>query len=602
MMSNGGSTENLSSSTTTATTTTTTMTTTTKTNTIKINNEYPIISASMQNEMNYLHFFHANNINLLSKLIKANIITFSINDTVTSLIINISTNCIIFEGKNKRFDVYPPILRKNQKLISEFMIFLNTSIKKTPRQPPRPPSKKKQKVTSLFNNNATITNMVIPSAITTTAITTTTNSNNNSVRGNNDDISVYSTAANRSLFTTNDNDIMTTTTSSTTNNTKKKKKRKNRNYNDNNNNTMMMNNNNTNNTFIINNSQPISRIEILNDLIEKSTLRRRKKNLLYKRTMIEDNNNFQPKELSCTLRPYQIDAVKWAVERERQPIYKVNEFYGMKLVPNNITTNEQQQLYYNKFNGMLVNMSTPIQEKEEKHNQNIYNTLRGGILADEMGLGKTIETISLVLLNKAPKEYNTQIVSPSSVERVSRLKQHNGNYSWSHEMECMCGIQHDNGKETGICSTCGIKVHIECQGGHDLWKRSNEQCLVCVSKTEFYINSSATLIICPHAIVSQWEEEIKRHIIIDDDNNNNKSLKIYTYLGVQEETGNHRKHVKKMQKKKMMKGQGDSDNTDNSYNNNNNNNNTISNNENETNEEKPDIFHPRKYSHLFTYV
>jgi len=278
----------------------------------------------------------------------------------------------------------------------------------------------------------------------------------------------------------------------------------------------------------INKDDAISSIEILNNMIEKGTLKRRRfsNNIHNNRKLFQ-----QPKELSCVLRSYQTDAVKWAIEREKEPFHS----------------------YEQQHKNDSVNSTNEDLDNFLKHMQ----TVRGGILADEMGLGKTIETISLVLLNKAPlKDDNTQCITPPSFERISYMKSEN--YNWLHTMECVCGIQiEDETKETDICTLCGIKVHIDCHGGKSLWKRSNNQCLTCVSKSEQKLDCGATLIVCPNAIVSQWEEEIKRHTFVsneegDNNNNNSSKLRIYTYYGVQEESSNYEKEQRIQQRETPM--------------------------------------------------
>ena len=75
-------------------------------------------------------------------------------------------------------------------------------------------------------------------------------------------------------------------------------------------------------------------------------------------------------------------------------------------------------------------------------------------------------------------------------------------------------------------ASCGTQVHLACMGGQDIWQRSNRQCLWCISKCNNPIPIKATLIVCPNAIVSQWEEEIHKHVV-------SGKLNVCIYKGIQ---------------------------------------------------------------------
>ena len=160
--------------------------------------------------------------------------------------------------------------------------------------------------------------------------------------------------------------------------------------------------------------------------------------------------------------------------------------------------------------------------------------LNGGILADEMGLGKTIETISLILLHPrkdfSTDSYGDTIIGQSRriIPKMSWQIRNSIAYNADNSFGCICGDKSKQlqGEATDICSSCGTQVHVACMGGQDIWQRSNRQCLWCISKGNNPTPIKATLIVCPNAIISQWEEEIQKHVVPS-------KLNVCIYKGIQ---------------------------------------------------------------------
>ena len=79
--------------------------------------------------------------------------------------------------------------------------------------------------------------------------------------------------------------------------------------------------------------------------------------------------------------PHQLLGVKWMVERENEP---------------------------------SMGQAVRINEDDIRKNygkMKTVNTVGGGLLADEMGLGKTIQSIALMVHNRAPREEAVKVSS-----------------------------------------------------------------------------------------------------------------------------------------------------------------------------------------------
>lgn len=93
----------------------------------------------------------------------------------------------------------------------------------------------------------------------------------------------------------------------------------------------------------------------------------------------------QPEELNphITLRPYQLRAIEWMIQRENNTSTSI--FHPMWI---ELSSKDGTLFYYSIFSKKISLQKIQV------------NDITGGILGDEMGLGKTLEVIGLILLNE----------------------------------------------------------------------------------------------------------------------------------------------------------------------------------------------------------
>ncbi|KAK6793212.1 hypothetical protein RDI58_006665 [Solanum bulbocastanum] len=154
-----------------------------------------------------------------------------------------------------------------------------------------------------------------------------------------------------------------------------------------------------------------------------------------------------PNTLTCSLRPYQKEALYWMSESEKgagveeasKTLHPCWEAYRIC---------EERKIYVNIFSGEATTEFPTAS-----------NAARGGILADAMGLGKTVMTISLILANLGRG-------SPDDQEIVLED---------TDETECV----------TKRITYTDTEVSKKAKGG--------------------------TLIVCPMALLGQWKDELEAH-------------------------------------------------------------------------------------------
>lgn len=202
----------------------------------------------------------------------------------------------------------------------------------------------------------------------------------------------------------------------------------------------------------------------------------------------------QSPQLVCTLRPYQVRAVRWAMDVER---------YGIKGLTEKIL--ELWREFYhpveigghtfaaNIYTGRVFDPPGPLPQ--------LNVDLRGGILADEMGLGKTVETIALVLSN--PSHLHTFAVDiPIYVDAK-------GIY-YENVVRCFCG-KDTRDVATVKCKCCGGLLHKVCLNNPTKDEIQSFVCPGCLFDTNTKIEVPSTVIVTPGAILSQWVDEIRKH-------------------------------------------------------------------------------------------
>jgi hypothetical protein len=115
----------------------------------------------------------------------------------------------------------------------------------------------------------------------------------------------------------------------------------------------------------------------------------------------------QHRSLLPKLRPYQKDAVRWMIQREKVDDNEDN----LHVLYKEIKTLEGDSLYYNQ-GGCFFTRDRPVAKK----------SFPGGILADEMGLGKTVEVLSLMLCHSRPEVPLPKPLDPIILEDKTKKK------------------------------------------------------------------------------------------------------------------------------------------------------------------------------------
>ncbi|XP_044258765.1 E3 ubiquitin-protein ligase SHPRH [Tribolium madens] len=259
-------------------------------------------------------------------------------------------------------------------------------------------------------------------------------------------------------------------------------------------------------------------------------------------------DDVQDSRLKPQLRPYQADAVRWMLNREKKLDETQDELHPLYSV---IKLKSGREIYFDKYSG-YVDIKKPI----------IDPSSRGGILADEMGLGKTVEVLACILLHpkpdEAPKPPDLQksptvdlinrkrrIVDPKPpqsdsdyVDKPKKLKipdnwvksssKKSEKYialqmwynsvlqsaipkpspsSQEPSLQCICGGSNDEGSVA--CTECGKIQHEACLGFRkEFGPYICPQCWL----NQPQIECKGTLIVSPVSLRTQWCKEICRHI------------------------------------------------------------------------------------------
>ncbi|XP_037475762.1 E3 ubiquitin-protein ligase SHPRH-like isoform X1 [Triticum dicoccoides] len=237
------------------------------------------------------------------------------------------------------------------------------------------------------------------------------------------------------------------------------------------------------------------------------------------------------------LRPYQLRAANWMVQREKgnTTVPSPNEDYvhhAPYCVPIDFIS-KHSRMFYNPFNGNVSLQPEP----SPPH-------VSGGILADEMGLGKTVELLACIFAHRSTFSVDRSVSrTRKEIDLISRQKR--------DRVECICGAASESSAYKGIwvqCDICDAWQHGDCVGyspkkgltfdDDDVLSRNEKGtmksksrrqkrakfsiaetdehyiCAVCLELAEAAqttIFSHATLIVCPSPILAQWHSEITRH-------------------------------------------------------------------------------------------
>ncbi|KAF8680793.1 hypothetical protein HU200_045640 [Digitaria exilis] len=253
-------------------------------------------------------------------------------------------------------------------------------------------------------------------------------------------------------------------------------------------------------------------------------------------------------DLVPQLRPYQLRAAHWMVQREKGNI--LHQEY-VKSAPYCVPiefVHRNSSMFYNPFNGNISLQPEPSPPY-----------VSGGILADEMGLGKTVELLACIFAHR--RQFSTEFSISQNKTEMSQIKRQK-----VERVECICGAASENSAYRGLwvqCDICDAWQHADCVGyapkeeilfddsAEDVPSKNEKNnmkprirrkkkpkcsivdtedkyvCALCLELTEVAqtnIFSHATLIVCPAPILAQWHSEITRHT-------RPGSLKVYVYEG-----------------------------------------------------------------------
>lgn len=217
------------------------------------------------------------------------------------------------------------------------------------------------------------------------------------------------------------------------------------------------------------------------------------------------NEYVQHKNLRPRLTQYQINGVKWMLNRERITSYYPTEF---KEIKRRWIDDENHKFYYNQRTILI------------RFNQNEDVKIPcGGILADAMGLGKTVEMLDLILLNQRVPEPQSNINSLDSLlENIKKSPATQTENTDQMECDsdepmirCLCSDKKD--KSVVNCVRCNSLQHRKCvsQIDSDVTPDKCYMCPYCWQK-EQPIKAKTTFIVSPTSIKMQWYDEVVKHI------------------------------------------------------------------------------------------
>lgn len=218
--------------------------------------------------------------------------------------------------------------------------------------------------------------------------------------------------------------------------------------------------------------------------------------------------DIQHPDLKPRLTDYQVDAVRWMLERELRDDFFPTEFVE---IPRRWPVKKDgYKFFYNE-------RTTELSLRKGRDIQ----LPSGGILAEEMGLGKTVETLTLILLNqRKPAQNNDDLEEPPAKKFKLNVAR-----DTSAGLKCLCTKRAN--RKMIQCTKCSRFQHKKCVFKHST-SANPEENYICPECWLFepQIPSAGTFIVSPASIKMQWYAEIQKHI-------SNERLKVLVYDGIQ---------------------------------------------------------------------